>query len=547
MQGAVPGQAPSAAVRARCVRWPSAATAFAAALLVLGVPEVMGRLWTPAGAVWTGSPDVTNYPTYLAKIAWGAAGHWAYADAMTPGPTAAAPIYLPYLLLGHLQAWLGGTGQGWYQGARVVLAAGAVALWWAYCRQKWSGVRGPVSFWLGLLASWWAWDGFTALGRRWSAFDWWPGGHAAQILALAPHYGIIGLALIGVLWLGERARAGVGWAWAPAFMGEAALTLTYPWLCPLPLLAPWAGVRSRAEAKRLVVWSILSGAGAVPYGLVLLWSLRHVPWLAAWRAQSALSAAPLPVVLGLSYGATGPLAVGGAGLALVRRDRGQAEMLAWAAAAIVGSYVVPIPNAREMTILLSLPLGALAATAVLSIYARLGLGLRVAWVAVLAFVLGAGASTPVAAIVRAPLQSPWQPAAVRAAIRHVAAEDPGAVVMADPGTSLWIPAWSQDRLRPYVAHFQETLDYAQLQPAVEAFWVDSTPAERAAWLQARGIRWLIWSEAANARLRHFNPRGWGWNPWPASTDADVAGARAVWAQDGVTVWQIPPTAASSAQ
>jgi len=530
-----------ARARPAALRLPVPLVVFLGAALLLGVPELCGWLASPAGTVWTGSRDVVNYPTYLAKMIWGAAGHWAYPDTLTPEATHPAPVYLPYLLLGHLQAWLGGSPAGWFQGARILLAAAAAALWFAYCRWKWPGLRGTLSFWMGLFAFPAGWELLTPLGRRFAAYDWWVGGHAADILAGAPHYGLMGLALVGVLWLGERARAGAAWAWAPACAGEAVLASTYPWLCPLPLLAPWCGVRTGEEARRLGRFTLLAGAGALPYGLVLLLALRHISWLQAWRLQSVMPAGPLPVVLGLSYGLSGPLAVAGTVLAALRRDRSAAEMAGWAACAIVASYVVPIPNAREMTVLLSLPLGALAAGAVQAGYDRLRGLPRAAWTVGLAVLLATGPALILSPLVGGALHPLDQPAAARQAIRYVAAADPGAVVLADPGTSLWVPAWSGDTLRPYLAHPQETLDYAQRQAAAQTFWLDLSPAGRAAWLQAQGIHWVIWSEALLDPVRQVGLRGW--SRWPTAADAQVAGAQVVWHVGGVTVWHVgrPPS------
>jgi hypothetical protein len=94
------------------------------AIVVVAVsclPYLVGYLFTPPGRVFGGFVlDVVDSNAYLAKMQQGAQGHWKAVLLHTPEDHPALRLYVFYLALGHLAAWLGLPLILVYHAARVV-------------------------------------------------------------------------------------------------------------------------------------------------------------------------------------------------------------------------------------------------------------------------------------------------------------------------------------------------------------------------------------------------------------------------------------------
>ncbi len=91
------------------------------ALFLATLPYLWVTAVAPPGQVFTATlinPDDTS--VYLSAIRQGQEGNWLFNFQFTPEAIAPKFMYMPYLLLGHLEAWVGGGGVIWFHVARLV-------------------------------------------------------------------------------------------------------------------------------------------------------------------------------------------------------------------------------------------------------------------------------------------------------------------------------------------------------------------------------------------------------------------------------------------
>ncbi|HEC33410.1 MAG TPA: hypothetical protein ENI37_01685 [Chloroflexi bacterium] len=481
--------------------------------------------WLPYTVAWAAAPPGTHFTglvynpldghTYIAKMRLGAEGSWLFRLTYTPEPQRGAPIYLFYLLLGHLARWAGLPLLAVYHGART---AGGLALLFGLYRLA-ADLADEVRQrrLLFLLAALGAGLGWLAapLGRE--TPDLW-------VVEVFPFAALLTnahfpLALALMVWSahwGPQAekspRPGLALA-----AGATALGAIQPFgLPPLlgALMGTWVvrGLRRRGVPWRSLSWTALTVLLALPYPLYTLRVTHSDPVLSAWSAQNVTPSPPLWDWL-LGFGLLGPLALAGAVTAARRGRDGDGLLLGWMLATIVG-MALPLDLARRLSLGLGIAVGGLAGLGwgwlvgagigrpqrvvkgrpqrvVKGRPQRVARTLRRASVPALVvfsamtplflLLLGVGA-----ALGEYPLlylsEGEWTALAwLRDHVPH------DAVVLCAPETGIFIPAWAGQRV--VYGHPFETVDAEERRTQVERFWAGQRDP---AWLDRLDVDYLLY-------------------------------------------------------
>lgn len=284
---------------------------------------------------------------------WGRLGHWTYIDRYTPEKTEPVPIYLFYLLLGHIASWAGMPTVWVFHLARSVLGAVALILWWQFCCEFTEHPK--TAFVLG------AWMWFGVFGNMATVFGQTRMSYTG--LLAVPHYIVDMIAVIMLFcgYLKERALY--------SNAGGIGLGVVHPFLLALflPVVLIHAGITGKIKAGiHSCLWA---GLSAVPFVLPLFIAYQKVEWLKVWREQTAcpFSLAGFELV----YMVILTIALLLVGITALKSS-GRLKKLAgvWIVLAVALALLTPIPNKREFTSLLSLPVGILTAPVVASLANR---------------------------------------------------------------------------------------------------------------------------------------------------------------------------------
>lgn len=449
---------------------------------------------TPPGHIPTGFvAGGEDYNTYIAKMKWGTAGNWTYPNRYTPEPTEAVPIYGFFLLLGHISAWTGVSLQWVFHLSKAVLGGLALYALWLFISKNTS--HPGIAFLLAVGAS----GGY--LNSRAELFI---QGHLYLSLLTFPHYLISLLAYLAIFHaylfsdIHPCVRAGL------AAVGGFFLSATHPFLLALVLVVPvvHALLFNRPALKRALVISITAMVAALPLVLILARALLEAPWLNAWREQTSSTGIIVPVFLVTVYGLAGVL--GWIRVPFVIRKSNDRETFwaVWLVMAALFAVAAPLPNRREFAFFLSLPLGLLASVPVA--WFLVWLKGTDAWewskksAVVLVLFLGVWYAAGVYFSLAAPVSREY------AGLPHYLPKEyldgmawldghakEGDVSMVLPETGNLIPAWTL-RVRPYVGHPSETLDYQEKKARVGEFFFGNMSCEDAlAFIRQSGVRWVV--------------------------------------------------------
>ncbi|MBN1954970.1 MAG: hypothetical protein JW900_07950 [Anaerolineae bacterium] len=470
-----------------------------AIVMALWLPYLVAWLATPPDAHFTGLVyNPLDGHSYIAKMQLGAAGSWRFQLTYTHEAHAGAPVYLFYLLLGHLVRWTGLPHLAVYHGVRT---AGSIAfLFGLYRLVAHLGETVRQRRLLVLLVTLGAGLGWliAPLGRE--TPDLWvveaypfaaalTNAHfpvAMALLAWAAHWGLradadhrAGLAMVGAMVLLSAIQ--------PFALVPLAGGLGGAWLARI--------LRTRRVPWRGIIWAGLAVLLALPYSIYALWALQADPLLAAWSAQNQTPSPPLWDWL-LGWGLVGPLALAGTIGAFRRRKDADGLLLGWLLATVVG-LALPIDLARRLSLGLGIALGSLAGLGWEHLARRWRGRLRslstVLLVALAALtplfllLLGVGA-----AVGEYPLlylsDGEWEAMAwLRDHVPH------HAVVLCAPETGMFIPAWAGQRV--VYGHPFETVDAARRETQVKQYWAG---ARSDAWLETVGVDYFFYGPREQA-------------------------------------------------
>jgi hypothetical protein len=355
--------------------WRWAVWATLALVIASCVPYLVAWALTPQAAHFTGilfNPQDGN--SYLAKMREGFRGSWLFRLPYTPEPQRGAPVYLFYLLLGHIARATGLPLILVYHAARVLGGAAMLTALYALAAHLSDDVSERRAMFL--LAALGSGLGWLVSSRVLTADLWVPEAFPVYALLANAHFPWAIALMAGVAccalqvangeWRlengGQEAR-GREWAWG---LGIVVLAVVLGAVQPFGLLPVFGGlgvmlaaqaVRERRVPWRTIAWVAGAAVAALPYPLYMQWALSHDPVLAVWNAQNATPSPP-PWDWALSYGLVLVLAVLGS-VAAARRASGGWLLLGWAAVTLAGMYL-PLPLQRRLSLGLGAPLGLLA-------------------------------------------------------------------------------------------------------------------------------------------------------------------------------------------
>jgi len=467
---------------------------------------VIGLSCLPYLLAWRLAPTGTHYTglllnhfdgeSYYAKMQQGARGDWLFHLAFTPEPHQGAFIFLFYLALGHLAAWLRLPIPLAYHLARA--AAGLFLLLVAYRFIARFFDRIPtrrIAFLLLCFSAGFGWL-LAPLGVT-TADLWVVEGFTFLSILTNPHFPLaIGLMLLLFLKALEPRHS------LPHLLGVAGLGLllavVQPFAVPIlfAVLAVYLAIlswRERHLPRLHLLVSSAAMAGAAPLTLYDFYVSRANPALAAWSAQNLTPSLP-PWDYALGYGLVLLLAAGGVAIALRRRQPTDLFLLSWVGTAILLLYL-PFALQRRFITGLHVPLVLLAALAVEQIlHPRLRARRRRP---VTGLLIGFTALTnlfvPLVAVIgvaqgRPPLVMSGDEAAACTWLRqHTAWTD---TVLAPVASGQFIPAWAGNRV--VYGHPFETIEARAKEAEVVRFYTPGTDAAtRRALLERYRVRYLL--------------------------------------------------------
>lgn len=439
--------------------------------LVLLTPWLIQLAATPDDHVPTGHlVGYEDYVTFIAKMEWGKAGHWTYANRYTPEPTESVPIYGFYLFLGHLSDWTGLPTVWAFHLARSVLGATALICWWLFCRRY--STHPVVACILGLFASF---GFFKLFGEELWIYEHFVQGHAAYMGLLGfPHYLVDFLAVLAILHAYLSGRNVV----LLAALAGAGLGLVHPFLLALFPVIPVVHAICFDRAKLRLALTILVWAGIASAPLVIpqLVAYTQTPWLQEWRAQTGHDAVWWEDLIRLcfTYGIAGVLAWGFLVRALRRGSELEKVCAAWLMTAAALLFLAPLPNSREFAFFISLPVGLLAAPHIVRFAKRIA---PVRWkpAVVAATILCCAHGLSMLGTVMVPHPDAYHPKAVIEGLKWLEAEsEPDDAALCSWAAGSFIPMYVLHP-RPWVGHPTETLDFKEKADAVEPMFAGKEP------------------------------------------------------------------------
>jgi hypothetical protein len=350
--------------------------AVAVAVLIAAVsclPYLAGYWLTPAGRVFGGFVlDEIDSNTYLAIMQQGARGQWTATLLYTPEDHPALVLYVFYLALGHLAAWVSLPLILIYHAARAVSAVILMTVLYLFICLHIESKRGRWIAYLlaatgsgaGLLVALLA--GGLAPGGI-SPIDFWlMEGYVFFTLLLFPHSALSMACLLGVV--GGMALAWeerTGWQpWLLALVGGLALSILNPYVIVIAgviLGAYWVLtwiVRRRLPWREGVMLAALAAAVAPPVAYYAHQFVSHPVWQ-SFLAQDVVPSPPVWYYVA-GYGVIFVFALVGAWYVLRHRLTQQWLLVVWPVVTILVCYV-PFSAQRRIVFGLMIPLAALAA------------------------------------------------------------------------------------------------------------------------------------------------------------------------------------------
>jgi hypothetical protein len=312
--------------------------------------------------------------SYLAKMRQGMEGAWQFELPYGPDPGTPVPLFLFYLLLGHVQAWLHLPALTVFHSIRVACAfvmylcalrlfEGVLesrrAVWAAYAMVLFGGGLGWVALPLGIAAS-----DLTI-----------PESVPFLTALVNPHFPLATAVLLLLMDIMGPEDMSARLRWFAAFACGMALGVLLPFVVVTAVAVPavwlavegWRGrlIRPRSTwlRDRWVAWIGLC-LGAGPWVVYGLWLTREHPVLRIWQAQNQTpSPSPLAYLIGYAV----PILVILVGWRHARPERtvGGRMLLTWAIVTGVMLYVPGLMQ-RRLALGLAIPLAGLAGTCLTS-------------------------------------------------------------------------------------------------------------------------------------------------------------------------------------
>lgn len=482
--------------------------------VVLGayLPYLVGMLATPPGMayIWTlYSPD--DQAVYLAALRQGSEGHWLYQFQFSPEIIPPRVTYGLYLLAGRLLPMVGGSPLVLFHllrlGALVVTVA--VVVWWfriVYpedeALQRFGIVLTVFGGGLGWLAIYLLpqTQGFNPdlLTPEWSPW---------AVFLNTPHF-IFSLA-VHLGYFAVARRVGQGATWRQTLAGAALgllLGLIYPYNIAVVGLVVGMYMLLLAGLARGIPWRQWLQGGVLLLPLVvLLWYFavyaRQDP---NWEQTHVLgNVIPGPNLLGLLVGIGVPGGLAVIGLRAYLRRTGDWLVPVWAVVHL-GCLLLPVPFVGRFALGVLLPVMTLAAAGwgwvvwpqLAERATALGYGaLRVQRLVLIAICVPAALMVTLSQTTQLlNLRTyPFYVSTVTYAALHWLgdATDDASLILSDYAFSNHYPEVGSGRV--YSGHLYLTVDLADKQAAVEAFW-GWTPTQQADFLTRWGITHVVITE-----------------------------------------------------
>jgi hypothetical protein len=474
------------------------------AVVIVGLtslPYLLAWQLAPAGTQYTGLlVNPLDGESYYAKMQEGARGDWLFRLPFTSEPQSGAFVYTLYLALGHLAAALGLPIPIVYHLAR--LGAGMLLLLAAYqfIARFFDRVSTRRAAFLLL--------GFSA-GLGWllaplgltTADLWVAEGFTFLSILINPHFPLA-LALMLLIFIaiidlpaddGHTGRRLVG-----AAAASLALAVVHPIAVPITLAILGVHLLLLAWHQQRIPWRQMAGIGSVgvaaaPLMLNALIAFTTNPALAAWSAQNLTPSLP-PWSYILGYGLVLLLALGGAVLALRRRQSRDLFLLAWVGSTAVLLYL-PFALQRRFITGLHIPLVLLAAIGLEQIvWPRIQARSKglvtasiIAFTALTSLFVPAVAVGGVARGLPPLVMSQGEAEACAWLHDNTAWTD---TVLTPPETGQFIPAWAGNRV--VYGHPFETIDARAKEAEVARFYSgEANETERQALLERYGVRYIL--------------------------------------------------------
>lgn len=505
------------------------------------LPYLVAYLVPADDMVFSGAiTHLEDVNSYLAKIRQGMEGQWLFQNRYTPEPHPGGPLYILYILLGHVAAVLNLSPQAIFAWTRVVadLILLATAYW--FLSLFVAGRRRRTAFLLVCVSSGLGWmllaSGQTTLFQD-SPIDLWvPEAITFFSLMTSPHSALstsLLLASLGCLLVSFRQGR-----WTPAAIAALA-AFALAWIHPFVLAVvyaviavylAWRTVERRAIPSAMIARASLSLATSLPVLVYLQFSvIERNPVFRAWAQQNdCISPNPLAYIVG--YGLILALALAGIWRVLHGHDAIDPLPLCWVGAVSILLYA-PTDLQRRFIQGTHVPLCLLAALGWEGalrwqsqrrrrvVRSSLRVLLVVGLVASNLF-LWAGA---LSIAIRAPDPFFIHEYEVEAMSWLEKNTEPDDTVLCSWDTGSFVPAWAGNRV--VIGHWAETLDVAEKKREVERFFDAATsPQAREEIVEKYGVRYLLYGPNERS-LGGYDP------------GADPLWARA-FANEGVRIYRL---------
>jgi len=443
--------------------------------------------------------------SYIAKMRQGLNGSWLFRLPYTSEPQDGAPVFVFYLLLGHIARWTGLPVISVYHIARVasgLLMTGAI---YALARRLSDEPREQHEMvYLAVFGSGFGWF-VSFLGVK-TADLWVAEAYPFYACMMNPHFpfsmalmviaGLCGLRLVERV--NARDRASRGWGCGLGVIGGTiGLGAVQPYGLPGVFGGLGTVLLAQAAKQRKVPWRAGAWIGsaaalAAVYPLFMQSAILRDPVLAVWSAQNVTKSPPV-WNWALSLGVVLLLALPGVPRVVQRGTDGDWFVLGWLGITFAGLYV-PLSLQRRLSLGLMIPLGLLAGMGWWRAVKPHIAGQRWRWLRKLSMAVSAFTTVflilGVLVLVFAGESRFYLGKDEWDALNWLREEGQPEVVLCAPEIGMFVPAWAG---QPVVyGHPHETASAQQRLGEVTAFWKgEMTASERTCFLHDRRVRYIF--------------------------------------------------------
>lgn len=470
--------------------------------VVTAIPYVYAYATQSPGHVFMGFfylGDDAN--TYLAKMRQGWEGSWSWQNRYTTESSPAAYLFMFWIVLGHIAAWLSLPLIVVFHLARIAAAFALMAAAWLFIRhfiqdpaaRKFAFFFCAIGLGMGYVIQ--ALGHPVIFGNVTDTLDWrMPELTAFYSVLALPHFAWSGVfAALGIALTFKAIQRGslvLGLLAGAAWLGQASI---HP---QMPILMGGATIVAlvlRPAPKRGWIAAAIAFLVPAPYILYSYLAFIGNPEVQRWTFHSKNALPPEAFSFLFAIAPQLLLALVGIPGAIRRRTREDLFLIAWL---VLLAAILYLPNPagdlrRRFLDGLYLPLVVLAAR---GMYEEILPRLRNAHArALIPFSYVAFAAIGSAFLVLAPLAVASEPqySMTTAAYDGLTwlGNEPAGRVLSMPGVGLYVPAYSSDTV--YVGHYDETFDYASKTQIALDLLTGTTDIE--AFVQANRIRYVVWT------------------------------------------------------